>query len=223
MYLFIISVIVTFFAVISQANALEYTLSHQFNSKQTEEIQVVAVKSLETFSKLVTKDNYKQMGFESPEEVRMAKLGQPLRDFMVRLDQLKEYQPGSDPNALLSGGNQAMYPLFIKKKVRSSITIGERSGKWKAVSFGGANFIKLLNNILTKSVEATGLSLSSYFIVRVPALNLSFLGYRIDNKLMLVPLLDEPQFNFKAGVSMPADTVFKTILPAAREHNGLPG
>lgn len=223
MYLLIISVLMVFFTMISQANARENALSRQFNVKQTEEIQRVASEALVTFSKLVTKENYKQMGFESSEEVLMAKLGQPLQDFMVRLDQLKEYQPASDPDKLLSGGNQVVYPLLVTEQVRSSITIGEINGNWKAVSFGSPKFIKLSNTILTKSAEVTGISPSSYFVVRVPALNLVFLGYRIDNKLMLVPLLDAPHFGFKAGVSMEANEVFTTILPAAREHDGLPG
>ncbi|MDO8804837.1 MAG: hypothetical protein Q7R35_10420, partial [Elusimicrobiota bacterium] len=45
------------------------------------ETQPVAQKALKTFSRLVTKENYKRMGFEDPEEVRTATLGAPLQDF----------------------------------------------------------------------------------------------------------------------------------------------
>ena len=72
------------------------------------------------------------MGFESPGEVHEAKLGRPFQNFRVRLDQLQKYQQGSDPNKLLSGGNQFVYPILVKGQVRSSITVGEIKGIWKA-------------------------------------------------------------------------------------------
>jgi len=211
----LITILAAIFFVMSPGNAQERLQS-------SEKIQKAASESLATFGKLITKENYRQMGFESPGEVHEAKLGRPFQNFMVKLDQLQKYQKGSDPNKLLTGGNQLVYPILVKGQVRSSITIGEVNGDWKAESFGGPSFIKLLTKVQKKVSEIDRLPLSAYFVVRVPALNLYFIGYRIDNKLMLTPLHDDPGFKFKSGISMSADKVFTAILPAAKKHDGLP-
>lgn len=212
----LITVLVTAFVMSSQANAQEKPLP-------LEKIQQVASEALAPFSELVTKQNYKVMGFETPGEPGVANLGEPLRVFMVGLDQLQQYQPGSDPNKILSGGDQVIYPVTVKGQVRSSIVVEMIKERWKATSFGSPNLVKMLTKVRKDSSNATKLPISSYFAVQVPALNLYFIAHRTDEMLMLTPLLDDPSYGFKAGVTMPADKVFVTILPAAREHEGLPG
>lgn len=211
----IISLFIVLLLMVSQARAQETKVP-------IKEIQPVAQRSLETFSQLVTKDNYRQMGFESPEEVRSATLGTPIQDFMVRLDKLKKYEPGSRPDELLTATSQVIYPVLVKGQVRSSITLSKTKGSWQAVSFGGFNFVKLVSSTLMESSKVTGLDYSSYFTVRVPSLNLFFLGFRSNNELMLVPLTDNPMLKFKAGASMKAERAFSAILPDAKAHNGLP-
>ena len=112
--------------------------------------------------------------------------------------------------------------VLAKDKVKSSITISKIKEQWKAVSFGGSNFVKLVSNRLKDSSKTTGLDISSYFIVRVPALNLYFIGYRTKKGLMLIPLIADTRLKFKAGESMKAEKVFSTILPDAKAHSGLP-
>lgn len=186
------------------------------------EVQPVALSSLDTLKQLVTRENYRQMGFDSPEEVRSATLGTPLQDFIVRLDRLKEYEPGRRPDELLTPTSQVIYPVVVNGQARSSITISKIKERWQAVSFGGPNFIKLVSTTLMESSKVTRLDYSSYFIVRVPSLNLFFLGFRSDNELNLVPLMDDARLEFKAGVGMKAERVFSAILPDAKAHNGLP-
>jgi len=211
----LISLLIALFLMASQASAQETKVL-------IKEIQPAAQRSLKTFSQLVTKENYRQMGFESPEEVRSATLGAPIQDFMVRLDKLKKYEPGSRPDELLTATSQVIYPVFVKGQVRSSITLSKTKESWQAVSFGGFNFVKLVSSTLMESSKVTGLDYSSYFLVRVPSLNLFFLGFRSNNELMLVPLTDNTMLEFKAGASMKAEKVFSAILPDAKAHNGLP-
>lgn len=186
------------------------------------EVQPVAQTSLQRFSQLVTKENYKQMGFEAPEEVLSANLGFPIQDFMVRLDKLVKYESGSKPDELLTETNQFVYPVLVKGKVKSSITISKTMESWQAVSFGGPNYVKLVSNTLMDSSKATGLEQSSYFIVRIPSLNLFFIGFHSNNELMFIPLRDDTRLKFKAGASLQAKEVFSTILPDAKAHDGLP-
>lgn len=213
-------VFITLLAVVclmmSQATAQKYRLP-------LKEIQKVASESLATFSKLVKKQkNYREMGFTSPDEVRIATLGEPMRVFMVRLDQLRNYQPGSDPNRLLSGGDHVIYPVEVEGHVRSSVIIGKTKGQWKAVSFGSPNLVKMLSTVRKENSDAAGLPTFSYFVVHVPALNLYFIAHRINEVLLFTPLLDDPRYKFKAGATMLADRTFEAILPAAKAHDGLP-
>ncbi len=211
-----ITILAAFFVMLSQVNAEEYRLP-------LKELQNKALESLATFNKLVTKQkNYREMGFKSLNELKRMNLGEPLQVFIVRLDHLKKYKKGGDPNKMLSGGNHVIYPVLVNKQVRSSVTLAEVEKNWRAVSFGNPTLVKLLTKIRLDSAETSRLPLSSYFVVQVPALNFYFLGHRIDKKLLLTPLLDDPRFKFKIGVSMSADKVFTAILPAAKGHDGLP-
>lgn len=212
----LITLLATVFIMFSQANAQEKPLP-------LEEIQKVASEALVTFNKLVTEENYTVMGFESLSEARAASLGEHLRVFMVRLDQLQKYQPGSDPNKILSGGDLVIYPVTVEEQVRSSIVVAKAKERWNATSFGGSNQVKMLTKVRKADSDSTGLPISSYFVVQVPSLNLYFIAHRADEVLMLTPLLDDPGYGFKAGFTMPADKVFEAILPTAKRHDGLPG
>src|ERR1035437_1127250 len=182
----------------------------------------VAQKALKTFSRLVTKENYKRMGFEDPEEVRTATLGVPLQDFIVRLDKLKSYAPGGRLDDILTATDQVIYPVLVKDQVRSSITISKSGESWQAVSFGGPNFIKLISSTLAENTKTTRLDSSAYQVIRVPSLNLFFLGFRLNNELMFVPVTDNARLKFRAGAGIKAENVFSAILPEAKAHNGQP-
>lgn len=211
----LITLLATVFIMFSQANAQEKPLP-------LEEIQKVASEALVTFNELVTKENYTVMGFESLSEVGAASLGEHLRVFMVRLDQLQKYQPGSDPNKILSGGDLVIYPVTVEEQVRSSIVVEKVKERWNATSFGGSNQVKMLTKVRKADSDSTELPISSYFVVQVPSLNLYFIAHQADEVLMLTPLLDDPSYGFEAGFTMPADKVFEAILPAAKRHDGLP-
>ena len=64
--------------------------------------------------------------------------------------------------------------------------------------------------------------LSEYFEVRIPAMNLVFLGTRTEEGLLLTPVLDDPSYGFERGGTLPAEKALEAIVPAASEHKGLP-
>jgi hypothetical protein len=102
-----------------------------------------ADRGLTTLAKLVNEQNYRAMGFESVAEVSTAALGEPIRVMMVKLDALRAYQPGSDPNQLLSDVPQAIYPVMVRDQVRSAITVSQvDAGRWTAVGFGNPHLAK---------------------------------------------------------------------------------
>jgi len=125
----LIAILAAFFVMLSQVNAEQYRLP-------LKELQNKASESLATLSKLVTKQkNYREMGFESLNELKRMNIGEPLQVFIVRLDHLKEYKKGGDPNKMLSGGNHVIYPVLIsyycrgRKELESRILWQSHSGQ----------------------------------------------------------------------------------------------
>ena len=214
--MYVIIAFITALLMISSGQAQEKPLP-------LEKIQPVAKEALASLGQLVSEKNFRGMGFESLAEVKSATLGEPLRVFMVRLDQLQKYEPGSDPNKLLSGGDRLIYPVMVGNQVRSSVSVSMVKDSWRAAGVGSPNLAKLLTRGVQNSAESAKMPVSSFFAVQIPALNLYFIAHRADQGLMLAPVLDDPVYGFKAGVALPADKVFETILPAAKKHNGLPG
>lgn len=180
--------------------------------------QSAANQSLATFRKLVNAQNFKELGFESADEVANAALGQPIRTSMVKLDQLKAYKAGDDPNRLLSDLNKVYYPVTVQNNVRSAITVEEANGKWKATGFGPANLAKQI----ARAKTVAGAAEADAILVHVAPFNLYFTGHRADGRLMLTPVSDYPSFNLKAGASLSADEVFRSLVPFAQQYNGLP-
>ena len=176
--------------------------------------QAAANESLATFRQLVNAQNYKELGFESAEEVAKATLGEPIHVLVVSLNQLRQYEPGSDPNRLLTDFNQIHYPVVVGDQVRSAILVDQADGKWKAGTFGAANLAKLIA-AARKDTQTSNPSQDA--VVQVPSLGLYFLGHRTeDNKLTLTPLTDIAVFGLRAGGAMPAEEVFAALVPAAK-------
>jgi hypothetical protein len=184
--------------------------------------QEAAIRALETFKGLVTAQNYKAMGFESEDEVRTATLGEPLPVYHIRLDQLREYQPNIDPNKLLTDVGQMMYPVLAKEQVRSSLVIARAGDSWKEARYGGPNLGRALARVRAAHMATYQQPFTSYRVVQIPGLNVYFLGRRVDNKLVLIPVLDDARYNLKAGVAMPAEEVLRIMAEAAKKYNGLP-
>jgi hypothetical protein len=178
-----------------------------------------AGKSLETFRQLVTDHNYQAMGFGSADGVKSATLGEPLVTYFVRLDRLREYQPTTDPNTMLNGGDEVIYPVLVGQEVRSSIRLAPRGGSWQAVSFGGPRLSRALFEARAKH---TGAPASTYMAVAIPALNLQFLGVKDGQKLTLISLQDNSRAKLTSGSKLPADQVFARLVPLAKDYNGLP-
>lgn len=186
------------------------------------ETKDIATRALVTMQKIGKATTAKAMGFKSADEMVNAKLGEPLSVFMVELDLLRAYKPGSDPNKLLKPIDKVIYPVSAQDQVRSLIVLQKGKEGWKASDFGGANFARLVSRARDESTKATSLPPAAYFVVQVPALNAYFLGYRQDDKLMLASIIDDSTMNLRAGTALPAEQVFGELVPFAQKYNGLP-
>jgi hypothetical protein len=179
-----------------------------------------AQRGLETMRGLAHQgSNYATLGFASQQEADTATLDAPMHIILVRLDQLLEYRPGGDPAALLSDTGQDFYPVLANGQTRSSLIVGAASGqRYTAASFGGATLARTLaarRDTMAAAPRESGAS-EPAAIVHVAALNLYFLGYQQRGRLMLVPAVDNVSFGLRAGLPMPAATVFAGLAERAR-------
>jgi hypothetical protein len=172
--------------------------------------QAAASQSLVTFRQLVNNQNFKDLGFESAEEVSAATLGQPIKILVVSLNQLLHYEPSSNPSTLLTDFHQIHYPVVVNEQVRSAILVDQVEGKWKAGTFGASKLAQLIGAArkVTASAEDS--------VVQVPALGLYFLAHTDDGRMTLTPLADYSDFGIKGGGAMPAEQVFATLQPVAK-------
>lgn len=182
-----------------------------------------ALESLGVFKALLAaKQNYRQMGFESADDASRMTLGTPMRVYMVPLDRLRNYAAGTDPDTLLMDTRHFLYPVRVDNQTRSSLTMAELRGEWKAVSFGSPTMIRSICDARMTSVGVSGMATVEHFLVEIPALNSYFLGHRQSGVLKLAPIADDARLNFKSGIPQPAAQVFMALVPLAKAHDSLP-
>jgi len=203
--------------------ALMFVVSVARAQPRDEAPDSAATRGLSTLRALTTQENFSEMGFESLAEVSAARIGVPVRTYYVPLDRLKEYQSGMDPNQLLAEMDRVIYPVAVEEQVRSSVVVESVRGVWEATNFGAPKLTQSIARIRDRLSESDGLPISSFFLVRIPAMNLYFIGYRRDDSLMLAPIFDNESFGFVAGQAIPVEAVLEVVVPAAKEYNDEPG
>jgi hypothetical protein len=184
------------------------------------EAKAAAQKGLATLQQMVTEKNRASLGFESLKDASSSSLGEGLRISIVRLDELKTYAAGGDPEKLLHALDRSIFPVAAGEKVQAAITVeksqeGDRK-TWKATGFGMPALAKAVFGVRQRVTAAAA------FLVQVPALNLSMVAHRENNTLMLTPTLDDARFEFKAGGTTAAKDLFAKLVPAAQKDDGLP-
>jgi len=177
--------------------------------------QEAADDGLSVLKKMVNEQNYRAMGFDSADQVNQAQLGSPLSVSDIGLDQLKGYKAGAKPDSLLTQSNRTMYPVTVGGDVKSSVTITQRDNGYRASTFGDAEIIKSLSRY--RKTESQG-----DFVVRVPALAMYFLARRVDDRVLVIPIIDDPRLKVKVGEAVPLETVIAQLVPLANGYNGEP-
>lgn len=167
-----------------------------------------------TFAQLVTPKNAREMGFESPEEVRTATVGAPLPEYIVQLDELRRYDAGTSPGRLLHESGLFLFPVLVGTNVRSSLTIQHERGAFRAVAFGAPAFMQRTSRALDGRPGSV--------LVRVPSLNVFFVAFSEGDRLLFASVLDDTRFGLKSGEPVPAEKALERLVPAAKEHTGLP-
>jgi hypothetical protein len=201
--------------------ALAASQSFMKDETAMREATAAANASLATFARLADEIDYRALGFDSADQVRAASLGAPIAGYAIRLDELREYE-GGDARPLLHESDRLTFPVLSGGSVRSGLTVVRRQDRWEAESLGGPAYTRLLAEGRDQLIAGAGGSGAQTFEVQVPALGIRFAGSLSGGSLLLAPVADDPRFGFERGVALPAETALTRLVPAAREHNGLP-
>jgi hypothetical protein len=150
----------------------------------------------------------------SADEAAAATIEPPLRVVDVPLDRLKTYRSTDDVGALLIDIQAAFVPVAVGGTTRTSIVLQRRDARWAATDFGQAELAKLIT-------AARGTTPGA-ILVRVPALNLFFIGRQTAGGLTLTPVSDFPMAGLRQAVTATASDVLTALVPIAQAHNGDP-
>lgn len=174
---------------------------------------IAAQEGLATLKQVVNTSNYAALGFNSPDEVRQAALGEPLQIYLVRLDALRKFTVHTKPETLLVDAQRSLYPVKVGTRVATSIFITQSHDGWRATELGNAAVAQLVSRYRHSPAD---------FVLHVPALQTYFVGERVEGRLILTPLMNDPRTGFRAGGALPAGPAFLKLQKAASEYNGLP-
>jgi hypothetical protein len=181
------------------------------------ESQAPAEKALKQLRELATKENFKSMGFESLEELPTAELGRPLPVLIVRLDELREYKPGGDAYKLLHPLPKVVYGVNVRGEPRCGVEVQKRDGKWEASALGIAGPARQYVQAVKKQAEKD--RGTAFFLVKVLALNETYLGYQTDQGVKLVHVRRQAEEKDKVE-ARPAADVLAELVKQAKEHDG---
>lgn len=158
----------------------------------------------------------KDLGLTEDEAAKTTR-GTKLNVYVLGLDKLNTFKSGDNAKKVLVDTKETVYPLYVGNTLKTSISIRKGSGGWKDASMGGTE-IHSLEPVRTAHSKANNISVKSYFIVRVPAMYLSFLGYDKGSDLYLIPTHKHPDLDLAIGKSLPADDVYIKIKPLVAKY-----
>lgn len=176
-----------------------------------------------SLSSAVNRDTFRAMGFDEIAEARDARLGMPVQEYFVYLDELREYDGRAPVMELLHPTGNVHIPVNVRETTKSSIIARRSEGKWQAVAFGQTNFMRAVVAAREALRSGADVAPDKVVLVTVPAFNLYFLGYEGPGGLRLKPVISDRRFDWMTEDDMPAAEVFEKLQPLAREHKGEPG
>jgi hypothetical protein len=169
--------------------------------------------ALAALPETIRPEEAQELGF-APEQVAKASLGTPFCVFMIRLDDLARYTPDRSIKDMLVD-RMLLFPLEADGAARSSMFVEPLRGVWQATMFGGAANIAVFSQARAELAAQRQRPLEDFFLVDVPALDLSFVGVETNGALEFIGPGPNGDAN---GPSKPrsASAVLAELRPLAR-------
>jgi len=139
---------------------------------------------------------------------------------MLPLEKIKNFrqqQARVPMGNMLQDTNEVMVPIMAGSTAFTAVTMVEKKGEWQVASVG--------KSVITKTEPARQKLTAGkkeadreYFVVKVPAMHLIFLGYYEGGELYLVPTHIHPDVKFPLHQPLLAADVFTRLSPLAATY-----
>lgn len=179
--------------------------------------------ALEAFGQILSNQNADLLGVNPSVDISQAQIDDPLVDFTIGLEQLRNYRSGVAPLQMLGATRSISYPLLTGGGYVTSVSLVELDGRWVSASFGSPVSTKAILATRNQIGRDGNAPIPEMFQIRVPALNLVFVGFVQGGALSMAPIFDLPNLGLTASRAYPADTVLRSLVPLAQAYNGDPG
>ncbi len=186
----------------------------QTSSQAPEEARQAAAKSIQT---LEGYEAARITGPSVPAPGAGMSLGEPFHDYIIRLDDLKNWD-GKDASALLHSTGRYVYPINMRGIAQASVTVGMSHGQWTCLRFGTrqeAESRSFIEENLRR--DAPGSHAGTGIEVRLPTFHVSFIAQRTGGELQFTPTKSLPKYDLEAGKTEPARKVLLRLQPAAQK------
>lgn len=175
----------------------------------------------ESFQKITKnpEELVRTQGFDEVAQLSKVQPGAVLVVKRVRLDTLKNFKSGDNPDELMEFSNRIIVPLIIPendgtvKQALSSLTFGlfASENEWRWTRRGAPNRTRKIHEYRKNSQE----------LLEIPGLNLLFLVERESREVGLIPLYDAKfeKVGLKAGVKQPATQILLELVNEANRFD----
>ena len=210
--------LITFCSVLFFSFLLMILLGQGNNSENIPDKQVR--EAVNTYSKLMTIETLRDMGFKSADQVKSLKSGQQFKKYMIELDAVRKFKSGDNVDLMIKELPSIEVSLMDDAgKIQTSVEFIKNKDKWESAGFGLSSEFVLLKNAQAFINADT---LKSGRLIRIPALHSAFVAISSPAGVNFIVLEDNESMGLKKGSILPASEVILKLVKSANEYNGLP-
>jgi hypothetical protein len=172
-----------------------------------------ALQALVLVKQLITRDNFKDYGLDSFDQVQTLKLESGVDTYYVYTNSLKAFGNGKKAGSALTASQTKLYPVSSNGQGVFIITLRFREGKWKIASFGQSDQARELALMVRTERLLPGRE-SGVYAIEIPSLNLAYGSFALPtpkSDLMLVALSSESFKVANSGLIRPEGGAFAYI------------
>lgn len=147
-------------------------------------------------------------------------LGEPFPVAWVGLNELNSPAPGSV--VIPEVTEEVLYPIQMMDSIQGSVTVRRGTEGWRDTAHGNVTLTKMLVSRRAAYSAMHKKMLSDFYEVAIPALNSYFVAIGKGDDAILIPIIDDPSLEIRAGVAVSAKGLLPILRKAAQEHDGSP-
>jgi hypothetical protein len=198
-----------------------YSLVSLFTNAQDTTISDSQIKkSIKTFANLMDTQHLKQFGLTSKDEFKSLKVGKQFKNYMIALNDIKNFKQGDDVNKIILEYPSIEVALVSSTgKIVTSIEFVKNHGKWEASGYGSTPELIMLSRV-QGIVGDTFIKVGK--LIRIPTLRISFIAIGSGSQLEFISLDDRVNLKLDKNQKLAASDAILKLVPLAKKHTGLP-